>query len=1626
MKYYNYVQQQKKRKIQRLFRKAVSAGLLSALLVSNTSVLAYTPSSSEGTEQQIKIEFKQDIIVTFTSQEEKERFISDGHNILSELRIIPSVTISLSQAELTDIYSNYSVAFSEVNQKVKVDTSDVKVLNTTQVEEDYFHYQMVNPNAQSQTDNVTGKGVKVAVIDSGIASHPELTIAGGVSTLGDLTGEEAEAHSESLYNDDNGHGTHVAGIIAANNNNSGVVGIAPDVQLYAVKAMDSMGVGTLADILDGIQWSIDNQMDIINMSLGLDSHSLSLETAINKAHDAGILMVAASGNSSERDGIDENNQMVQTHIAPVSYPAAYENVIAVSAVKADKEISDFASVGPEVDVTAPGVGIMSTFINNQFASSNGTSQAAPHVTGLLALLKEQYPTATPAELRAKLESQTQDLGIDGKDNNFGYGLTIYKTATNDPTLDTTNPPDGLPTLQMGVDPFGMTIEEYKGSFTWDGSHTADQIVVTDAEGNILPLDTKIDSGQRVFVKGVEHLLAVTVTQMNILKGTTYLDYVDDITTIKPDAVVRLYKPDFTEVTDPNAIIEEDFIVEVDGVSSQVNIILPKHLISLYDGDTSITVEELKSRYSLQDVSVITPHGVTRAFYEFIADTDTVILYDNKEYDIEFLNEDGNEPLSFTQFPIFLKQGEDTVTVGDLRSMYQGSELVVENLDGTILQEDTSIVSDDYKIHFQGVTKLAHIIPYENQSPDTTSDTTPSYNTIMDINVPTGGSPLSVIKQDLINAGYTINSIKDEAGVLVNEGTILLGGETLFAETPSGNIKLTISHRVIIATGGDTVADLFTDLRQVYPTQSIVVYNENRQPITNEQDTSVVTEKFLVAVDGVFHSVEFSQNQPTTPTNPTSPTDPGDVRVDHTDYIVKVDNFSIGMGFIMSAISAKIDDINTPFEVVDKNGNIIPFNGPAHDVMFLKLSGATYDLVLHKDIAENTNVGVLKDTIYDTHLITPTITDANGNERLTSETIENGDIITLEGVKFIANVPTTPVNLPEKTINAPLGIITVGDVMALFPPNSDITIFNENGHPLRIQDIVSDGYSIEYMGTVSELVFTSVIVGTDVTVDDVINSANASSSTPIAVRDRNGNEVTGSAIVETGYTVKVDELTFTLQVVPPAPTLPTTPTTPTTPPTTNPVDNGGSSGGGSAPTPTTPTTPKDEVKTPDKVGDKGVEEISKRVVKVESGKNEEANKGSVDVEVKVVKTKEGKVRDQVDLDVNKIKEAINKSAQKENGKVTLTVTEDPKQPANEVLVTLPKDVAKELSGSKNVLEIITKNVKLEVSPDKLESNKEDIYFNIVEADNTQKELDEKAKVISTIMKNQPKGLVVGKPLEIHSNITTNTELFFNLEDNKGILNATQLDFFKKYVETAKQQGLVTADDLYKESAKRLFANLDMFIEHSDGEDVLTDTVVKLDKDGNLGLAVTVNEFSTFTVVSMSSSTFTDTNGHWAENDIVTLADLGVVSGYDDGSFKPENTVTRAQFAKMLVNVLGYDLSEKKVQFSDSDGHWAEQYIQTAFENGLIKGYSLDTFKPNQQITREHMALILANALKEKASVNGKDFTDTSKLSVKSQVAIEKIAALGLIEGYKNGTFKPQNNLTRAQAVTVLVRLLNLEN
>lgn len=257
--------------------------------------------------------------------------------------------------------------------------------------------------------NTTGSGGSIAIIDTGIdPSHEDLeaNLGEGVAFI-DCTGSGCATE----WDDDNNHGTHVAGTAGALDNDIGVIGVAPNVMLHAVKVLGSDGTGPFSEVAAGIEWTADQGIDVGTLSLGADQDSNVVEDACQYATEQGTLLVAAAGNSGPCTDC-------------VEFPAAFDDCLAVSATDGNDDVAQFSSTGPEIELAAPGVDVLSTIPGDEYASFSGTSAAVPHVAGGGALLMANG--FSNSEARAQLTETAENIGLENTEQ--GNGLVDIAAA----------------------------------------------------------------------------------------------------------------------------------------------------------------------------------------------------------------------------------------------------------------------------------------------------------------------------------------------------------------------------------------------------------------------------------------------------------------------------------------------------------------------------------------------------------------------------------------------------------------------------------------------------------------------------------------------------------------------------------------------------------------------------------------------------------------------------------------------------------------------------------------------------------------------------------------------------------------------------------------------------------------------------------------------------------------------------------------------------------------------------------------------------------------------------------------------------------------------------------------------
>jgi subtilisin len=432
------------------------------VLLLTLSFLFILPALAVSAEKSVIIGFKQ------KPGPSEQALIHGAKGIIKRTyQLIPAMAARLPEEEIANLKKNAKIAYIEENAIYR---AAVEPVPGHEYEESWGVPHILADVTHASGNK--GTGVTVAVLDTGVDyAHEDLD-------------DNYRGGYDFVFNDDDpfddsssSHGTHVAGIIAAEENGVGVIGVAPEVDLFAIKVLDGAGFGTEDWIIAGIDWAVQNGIEIINLSIeGPDAQGL--HDACDSAYEAGVLLVAAGGGSQAGGG-------------PVGYPAAYDSVIAVTGTDRLDMPGYFSPVGEELELAAPGVDVLSTVAGGSYALLSGTSQAAPHVTGATALyiLSNTEDLSGDAlvnheDVRLMLQMDAIDLGNVGKDEVYGHGLVNAAAASfaTETTLTVTRT-TGAPKLDAEVArvagiPTEVTITNYR----------LNKLVVDVFEGEVLRRD----------------------------------------------------------------------------------------------------------------------------------------------------------------------------------------------------------------------------------------------------------------------------------------------------------------------------------------------------------------------------------------------------------------------------------------------------------------------------------------------------------------------------------------------------------------------------------------------------------------------------------------------------------------------------------------------------------------------------------------------------------------------------------------------------------------------------------------------------------------------------------------------------------------------------------------------------------------------------------------------------------------------------------------------------------------------------------------------------------------------------------------------------------------------------------
>jgi hypothetical protein len=483
-------------------------------------------------------------VITFEKEltEEEKNNYEENYNIKFTDDSSVKGTYSVLTTEESDIEK------LEKDENVGGVETDIPVMMFT----DTIDWGVVRVGASNVWSDGSGAGVPVAIIDTGIqVNHPDLAnnIVGGYDFV----------NNDTSGNDDNGHGTHVAGIVAATMNGAGSVGASYSAKLMPIKVLNESGYGYLSDVAKGIYYAADNGARIINMSLGTSYDSDTLRNAVQYAANKGVLIVAAAGND---------------YGAPCSYPGAYSSVICVVATDQDNKLAGFSNVGGEL--AAPGVSNYSTYLNSTYAKLSGTSMASPHISGSAALLMSVCTNCTTSEVREILRSTATDLGSFDYDIIFGYGLVNLVEAVESFLPEEEEPAPEEPVGETPSDEEDNTNQEPTSGENQQPSETPDQ---SD------PNEKRTPPGQ---TPNTEYSLTITNPETNPSKR--YIQRIQEDIEIKFEVL-----PSATAVSSYEIFFNNDKVEDYDGTNTTYS----------FDIDNLKSIQyDLRVEANLDDGSII--------------------------------------------------------------------------------------------------------------------------------------------------------------------------------------------------------------------------------------------------------------------------------------------------------------------------------------------------------------------------------------------------------------------------------------------------------------------------------------------------------------------------------------------------------------------------------------------------------------------------------------------------------------------------------------------------------------------------------------------------------------------------------------------------------------------------------------------------------------------------------------------------------------------------------------------------------------------------------------------------------------------------------------------------------------
>ena len=431
-----------------------------------------------------------------------------GVVVLRQFQLVPAVAVRMDPDRIGELLARFDIDYVEPDVLHEpTGIPEIPDRDAVVIQETPWGINRVNaPAAWSITKGV---GAKLGIIDTGIdENHPDLNVIDGINLVtGGTLRSDWDDNSPICIT----HGTHVAGSAAALDNDLNVVGVAPEAELYALRVFDPENSGSggcfafTSDIIAALEWAVDNTMDVVNLSLGSFFPSISEADAVFATYSAGVVVVAAAGNSG----------------SAVGFPAAFPHAIAVAAIDIDDDVAWFSDRGPEVEVAGPGVDVLSTWGGGGTEFLQGTSMATPHAAGVATLIRAARPGLSVDDVRQILQNTADDVLESGYDYFTGYGVVdaaaaVISVAGSNLALSLV-PGDVLLAVEPGGAPVSELVEIRNvggvGTINWDAGADASWIVVDPISGivtDVAPGQLRIDADPTGLTPGL-YTGFVTVT-----------------------------------------------------------------------------------------------------------------------------------------------------------------------------------------------------------------------------------------------------------------------------------------------------------------------------------------------------------------------------------------------------------------------------------------------------------------------------------------------------------------------------------------------------------------------------------------------------------------------------------------------------------------------------------------------------------------------------------------------------------------------------------------------------------------------------------------------------------------------------------------------------------------------------------------------------------------------------------------------------------------------------------------------------------------------------------------------------------------------------------------------------------